>query len=156
MLSEEEVRREVIRLYTEEFKSTHQIAASLRGVPQSRVAKILHAANVPMRKKPHKPATNAACISCADAKQSEILPAETLPDRAPDTPTAETTEPTPATTAEASAVPTERITVENLTSAHCRWPIGDALLPGFHFCGKKPVPGKPYCQHHTNIAYARP
>ncbi|GEO79939.1 GcrA family cell cycle regulator [Pararhodospirillum oryzae] len=39
-------------------------------------------------------------------------------------------------------------------SAHtCRWPIGDPRDPGFHFCGKPTLPGKPYCAEHAAIAY---
>lgn len=35
----------------------------------------------------------------------------------------------------------------------CRWPIGDPRDPGFHFCGKKALPGKPYCPEHASVAY---
>jgi len=39
-------------------------------------------------------------------------------------------------------------------SAHtCRWPIGDPREPGFHFCGKPAIPGKPYCSEHAAVAY---
>jgi GcrA cell cycle regulator len=35
----------------------------------------------------------------------------------------------------------------------CRWPHGDPKEPGFHFCGKRSIPGKPYCPEHAAIAY---
>lgn len=35
----------------------------------------------------------------------------------------------------------------------CRWPIGDPRDEGFHFCGRKTLPGKPYCAEHAAIAY---
>ncbi len=35
----------------------------------------------------------------------------------------------------------------------CRWPIGDPRDAGFHFCGKKAIPGKPYCPEHAAVAY---
>lgn len=35
----------------------------------------------------------------------------------------------------------------------CVWPIGDPTSEDFHYCGEKPVEGKPYCQHHCNVAY---
>ncbi|WP_349934791.1 GcrA family cell cycle regulator [Acetobacter sp. A11-2] len=35
----------------------------------------------------------------------------------------------------------------------CCWPIGDPGTPGFHFCGATPIPGKPYCEEHAQIAY---
>lgn len=39
----------------------------------------------------------------------------------------------------------------------CRFPIGDPKDPGFHFCGKPAVAGKPYCAAHCAVAYqARP
>lgn len=37
----------------------------------------------------------------------------------------------------------------------CCWPIGDPGTPGFHFCGATPLPGKPYCEEHAQIAYVR-
>jgi len=37
----------------------------------------------------------------------------------------------------------------------CCWPNGDPGTPGFHFCGAKPVPGKPYCAEHCAIAYVK-
>jgi GcrA cell cycle regulator len=35
----------------------------------------------------------------------------------------------------------------------CCWPIGDPKLPGFSFCGISIVPGRPYCENHSNLAY---
>lgn len=37
----------------------------------------------------------------------------------------------------------------------CCWPLGDPGTPGFHFCGAKPVPGKPYCAEHAQLAYVK-
>lgn len=37
----------------------------------------------------------------------------------------------------------------------CCWPIGDPGTPGFRFCGATPLPGKPYCEEHAQIAYVR-
>ncbi|AOX17628.1 GcrA family cell cycle regulator [Kozakia baliensis] len=37
----------------------------------------------------------------------------------------------------------------------CCWPIGDPGTPGFHFCGAKPLPGKPYCAEHAAMAYVK-
>ena len=39
----------------------------------------------------------------------------------------------------------------NFTS--CQWPFGDPQQKGFHFCGEKNEPGKPYCQKHCDVAY---
>ena len=35
----------------------------------------------------------------------------------------------------------------------CCWPIGDPKLPGFSFCGISIIPGRPYCEEHSNLAY---
>ncbi len=35
----------------------------------------------------------------------------------------------------------------------CCWPIGDPKLPGFSFCGTSIMPGRPYCEEHSNLAY---
>ena len=35
----------------------------------------------------------------------------------------------------------------------CCWPLGDPKLPGFYFCGTSIVPGRPYCEEHSNLAY---
>ncbi|MGB1026659.1 MAG: GcrA family cell cycle regulator, partial [Rhodospirillaceae bacterium] len=43
--------------------------------------------------------------------------------------------------------------VVDLGANSCRWPIGDPKEPGFHFCGKMAIPGKPYCGEHCAIAY---
>ncbi len=35
----------------------------------------------------------------------------------------------------------------------CCWPIGDPKLPGFSFCGTSIIPGRPYCEENSNLAY---
>ena len=35
----------------------------------------------------------------------------------------------------------------------CCWPIGDPKLPGFSFCGTSIIPGRPYCEKHSYLAY---
>ena len=35
----------------------------------------------------------------------------------------------------------------------CCWPIGDPKLPGFSFCGTSIMPGRPYCDEHSSLAY---
>lgn len=42
---------------------------------------------------------------------------------------------------------------DHFTGAHCHFPIGDPLAPDFHFCGKKAVPLKPYCDEHCRKAF---
>lgn len=35
----------------------------------------------------------------------------------------------------------------------CRWPIGDPGAEEFHFCGRSPKSGSPYCEAHARKAY---
>jgi GcrA cell cycle regulator len=35
----------------------------------------------------------------------------------------------------------------------CRWPIGDPSADEFHFCGRNPKTGSPYCEAHARKAY---
>lgn len=41
------------------------------------------------------------------------------------------------------------VTLFDLQSHHCRWPIGDPVL----FCGGTKLDGQAYCEHHYSIAY---
>lgn len=43
--------------------------------------------------------------------------------------------------------------VMELQGPTCRWPFGDPREPGFHFCGKPALTGKPYCAEHAAVAY---
>ncbi len=45
------------------------------------------------------------------------------------------------------------VTLMELTSMTCRWPIGDPRSPDFGFCGVAPEPGLPYCKQHCRMAY---
>ena len=38
----------------------------------------------------------------------------------------------------------------------CCWPLGDPKLPGFKFCGVSIIPGRPYCDDHSILAYTNP
>ncbi len=38
----------------------------------------------------------------------------------------------------------------------CMWPIGHPTDADFHFCGGRPMAGKPYCMEHSAVAYIRP
>lgn len=37
----------------------------------------------------------------------------------------------------------------------CQWPEGHPGEPGFHFCGERSRPGKPYCAEHCAVAYMK-
>jgi len=38
----------------------------------------------------------------------------------------------------------------------CLWPYGHPTDENFHFCGARPLAGKPYCADHAAVAYLRP
>jgi GcrA cell cycle regulator len=44
-------------------------------------------------------------------------------------------------------------TVLTINDRMCRWPIGDPAENEFHFCGRKPKNGSPYCEAHARKAY---
>jgi hypothetical protein len=44
------------------------------------------------------------------------------------------------------------ITTMTLTSETCKWPFGDPVSPDFHYCGRAPQPGRPYCGTHEAVS----
>jgi len=44
-------------------------------------------------------------------------------------------------------------TVLTISDRMCRWPIGDPSASEFHFCGRSPKAGSPYCEAHARKAY---
>jgi GcrA cell cycle regulator len=45
------------------------------------------------------------------------------------------------------------VTTATLTHWTCRWPIGDPTAADFHYCGKSPQSGSPYCESHDRLSY---
>ena len=45
------------------------------------------------------------------------------------------------------------VTTLTLTSDNCRWPFGDPAKAGFHYCGRLPQTGRPYCDTHDRMSY---
>lgn len=46
-----------------------------------------------------------------------------------------------------------RLQLVDLTEQTCKWPAGDPLKDGFHFCGAEAGDGSPYCNFHHRLAY---
>lgn len=44
------------------------------------------------------------------------------------------------------------VSILELTSETCRWPLGEPGHAGFHFCGAMPEDLSPYCCEHTALA----
>ncbi len=53
-------------------------------------------------------------------------------------------------------VPPPRRNVFDFNGVVCMWPSGHPSDDDFHFCGGRPVAGKPYCAEHAALAYVRP
>lgn len=49
-----------------------------------------------------------------------------------------------------------RRNVFEFTGPVCMWPHGHPGDDDFHFCGGQPMPGKPYCEQHSALAYIKP
>lgn len=47
----------------------------------------------------------------------------------------------------------QRVSLLQLNEHTCKWPIGDPLSAGFHFCGGHSMEGRPYCEFHSRKAY---
>lgn len=47
----------------------------------------------------------------------------------------------------------EGVSLNELTSDRCCWPIDDVNSDNFHFCGRKVFKNKPYCLEHCAMAY---
>ena len=43
--------------------------------------------------------------------------------------------------------------MSDIEAGECRWPIGDPAANEFHFCGRAPKSGSPYCEAHARKAY---
>jgi len=44
------------------------------------------------------------------------------------------------------------ITTMTLTDDTCKWPIGDPATSDFHYCGRLPQSGRPYCDKHYSMS----
>src|SRR5882672_6827118 len=45
------------------------------------------------------------------------------------------------------------VTTLTLNSRTCKWPIGDPTDRNFHYCGRRPESGRPYCDAHELRSY---
>ena len=52
--------------------------------------------------------------------------------------------------------PPPRRNVFDFVGPACMWPHGHPGEDDFHFCGEHPIAGKPYCEHHVELAYIKP
>ena len=59
----------------------------------------------------------------------------------------------PPAVAEAAKATPRFVSLMNLLSGDCRWPMGDPRDPGFLYCGDNVRDGSSYCAAHHAIAY---
>jgi GcrA cell cycle regulator len=52
--------------------------------------------------------------------------------------------------------PEPRRNLFDFSGPACMWPFGHPNDDNFHFCGARPLPGKPYCADHATMAYVQP
>ena len=151
------------RLWSEGL-SASQIAAQLGGVSRNAVIGKVHRLSLPGRAKaggtvatnrstkrttsaPRAPnyASRVTTRTVARAVGATMLKEEIEID------TAEEMEFIPARNV---VVPiSRRLSLTELTERTCKWPVGDPLKEGFHFCGCDSPDSSPYCNYHARLAY---
>ena len=47
----------------------------------------------------------------------------------------------------------KKLSLMELTSRTCKWPVGDPSTDDFWFCGLPSQAGKPYCEAHVGVAF---
>ncbi|MFX0540675.1 GcrA family cell cycle regulator [Roseovarius sp. S4756] len=47
----------------------------------------------------------------------------------------------------------KKLSLMELTSRTCKWPVGDPATDDFWFCGLPVQAGKPYCEAHVGVAF---
>ena len=160
-------RVELLKKLWAEGMTASQISAALGGVTRNAVIGKIHRLGLSGRTKPASDGPAAAVLDTVE----DVLPpvTETVAEATPAQP--EPPPPAPAVRIEEEPVRpapvvrhvmpksevvvpfVERTTIMTLTANACRWPIGDPGSEGFHFCGKRSQPGRPYCTEPARIAY---
>ena len=140
-------RVETLKKLWAEGLSASQIAKELGGVTRNAVIGKVHRLGLSGRATPSRPPARVSTPRPRPAARP-ARPA-TFVDRV----VASRTEPTkPAI--EAEPLPNgEFATVLTLSNHICKWPIGDPGDKDFRFCGRKTMPGIPYCDKHACMAY---
>lgn len=142
-------RVEMLKKLWSEGLSASQIAGKMGGVTRNAVIGKVHRLGLSGRATPAKPLRGRA------NDKTSIKAAPEAPSPAPFS----------APSAEKEIVPTAPVirpaildsgdltTVATLNRNMCKWPIGDPAKDDFHFCGQPASQGKPYCNHHAEVAF---
>jgi GcrA cell cycle regulator len=140
--------------------SASQIAGRLGGVTRNAVIGKVHRLGLAGRATTSRMKTRVPRVRSAQAAKRLMGMGRTRPAGAPNSPLKtlylSDTEPY-VQPAEELVIPlNERKYIQTLTESCCRWPIGDPQQPDFHFCGRKKIPGLPYCEVHARRAFQPP
>ena len=121
-------------LWTEGL-SASQIARALGGVTRNAVIGKVHRLGLAGRASPSR----------TERPRLPMAPKVSLRSHTPPAPVVEED---PLTFSDGS-----HATVLTINDRMCRWPIGDPSADEFHFCGRNPKSGSPYCEAHARKAY---
>ncbi len=140
-----EERVEELKKLWSEGHSASQIAARMGGVTRNAVIGKVHRLGLSGRAAPAKP--KAVTVEREPVVQA-AAPSQPAPEREP-APVRSVLRDLPPI----SDINAGRLTVSNIGSSDCKWPIGDPASDDFHFCGQPSTGGKPYCAYHAQLAF---
>ncbi len=113
----------------------------------------------PASKAAAKPAAKTAPAAEPEAEAAPAAPVTRIkpiiPAGQPLPPQPSTNEIDPKALAKVSEVEkkAKRLSLMELTSRTCKWPVGDPATDDFWFCGLTVQAGKPYCEAHVGVAF---
>lgn len=146
---------EKLRSLWAEGLSASQIAVELGGVSRNAVIGKVHRLKLPQRKTTtasvRRSAQTPSVATSARPSVARVTPAISRGGGViAHKPKVQPAVPQP----DAEVVPIfPRITLMDLGTSTCRWPIGDPTSSDFRFCGAKTESGAPYCTYHACMAY---
>jgi GcrA cell cycle regulator len=128
-------RVEQLKTLWTEGLSASQIARALGGVTRNAVIGKVHRLGLAGRASPSRAERPRVSVPKTHSPRAHVVPAPVV-------------EEDPLTLADGNFA-----TVLTISDRMCRWPIGDPAANEFHFCGRSPKSGSPYCEAHARKAY---